>query len=69
MTIVNVFSMSVVADMLPNPMLVIVLSVKYNDVTYLERSSGPPSGLVQLLRVYAVHVYGISMCSAVRVYV
>ncbi len=46
-------------------MLVIVLSVKYNDVTYLDRSSGPPSGLVQLLRENAVHVYGISMCSAV----
>lgn len=33
MTIVKIFSKSVVADTFPNPMLVIVLNVKYNAVT------------------------------------
>jgi len=35
-TIVKIFSRSVVADTLPKPILVIVLSVKYRAVTYLD---------------------------------
>lgn len=42
MTVVKIFSESVVAETLPKPIEVIVDRVKYKAVTYRDRKFGPP---------------------------
>lgn len=42
MIIVNIFSLSVSGDTLPKPTLVMQVMVKYSDVTYMVKRTGPP---------------------------